>query len=121
MNNIRISVLFLSFLLLFCMCAEEKDEVIRKKLDVILQDDLNAILDGVSTDALLDKPHYTMVEYKSYDEGDYSKLAIVDFYFLKKINMKITRKYRYYKPKGLWDRYFNKYMVISADSNETAN
>jgi len=105
--------ILLPFLLFFCMCFDEKDSVIRQKLDVILKDDMEAILEDVAKEALLETPYFELLEYKKYDEGAYSRLAIVDFYFFNSINMKITRKFRYHKRLGLWDRYYNKYYTIA--------
>jgi hypothetical protein len=103
-------------LLLLCFCAES-DGIIRQKLDVILKDDLEAILEDVAASALLDTPYFELLEYREYDEGAYSRMAIVDFYFLKSIGMKITRKYRYHRRLGMWDRYHNQYYKIAPGEN----
>jgi len=101
------------------MCLQEKDSVIRQKLNVILKDDLEAILEDVAKEALLETPYFELLEYREYKEGAYSRLAVVDFYFLNSINMKITRKFRYHKKLGLWDRYYNKYYMFSPETEET--
>ncbi|MCL2690214.1 MAG: hypothetical protein FWE57_10275 [Chitinispirillia bacterium] len=111
--------LLLPVVLLFCMCLQEKDSVIRQKLNVILKDDLEAILEDVAKEALLETPYFELLEYREYKEGAYSRLAVVDFYFLNSINMKITRKFRYHKKLGLWDRYYNKYYMFSPETEET--
>ena len=105
-------------LLLLCFCAES-EEVIRGKLDVILADDMKAILDGVDSEGLLDEPYFVLLDYRKYDEGAYSRLAIVDFFFLRTVNVKITRKYRYHKRLGMWDRYYNRYYTFTPDTQET--
>jgi hypothetical protein len=100
--------------LLVASC-DESDAVIKGKLDVILADDLVAILDSVSPSALIDKPYYELVSYKEYDEGAYSRMAVADFYFLKPLAgvvKKIRRKYRYHRRMGMWDRYHNKYYTV---------
>jgi hypothetical protein len=101
--------------------VDEKDDVIRRKLDVILADDLEAIVEGVDKEGLLDRPYFELVEYKEYDEAIYSRMAVVDFYFLKSVNVKITRKYRYIRKHGIWDRYYNKYHTFLPETNETQN
>lgn len=106
-------------MLLFCMCFDEKDSVIRQKLDVILKDDLEAVIEDVEKESLLETPYFEMLDYREYKEGVYSRMAIVDFYFLNSLNMKITRKYRYYKKLGLWDRYYNKYYMFFPETDET--
>jgi len=111
--------LLLPFLLLFCMCFDEKDSVVRQKLDVILKDDLEAIIEDVAKEALLETPYFVLLDYKKYNEGLYSRMAIVDFYFFNSLNMKITRKFRYYKRLGLWDRYYNKYYMIAPQADAT--
>jgi hypothetical protein len=87
----------------------ESDNLISQKLEVILKSDLDTIITGVDKSGLLDTPYYKIVSYKSYKEGMYSKLAVVDFYFLKNIKAKIVRKYRYVTSFGQWDRYVNEY------------
>jgi hypothetical protein len=42
-------------------------------------------------------------------------MAIADFYFLRTVSMKITRKYRYHKRLGMWDRYYNKYYQFAPE------
>jgi len=105
-------------ILIIVSCSGESDEFARKKLDTILKDDLSAILEGVSDSALIDNPRYELVFYKTYDEGNYSKKAIADFYFMKKIPVKIVRKYRYHVKSRMWDRYYNEYSFIN-DSAKT--
>ena len=104
--------------LLFCMCIGESEDIVRQKLDVVLKDDLEAIIEGISPDGLLEKPYYEIVLYNSYKEGSYSRLVVVDFFLFKALNMKITRKYRYYRTLGMWDRYYNKYKLISPETDE---
>jgi hypothetical protein len=101
-----------------CSCAEG-DAVIRKKLDLILEDDLAAILEDVSKEALIDKPCFELLEYKEYSEGAYSRMAVADFFFMKPLvgmEKKITRKYRYHRRQGQWDRYFNKYFTVAPEN-----
>ncbi|NLP02210.1 MAG: hypothetical protein GX089_06930 [Fibrobacter sp.] len=111
--------LFIAVIPLTTGCSGESDELARKKLEVILKDDLEAILEGVADTALLPEPYYDLVSYKLYDEGKYSKKAEVDFYFLKSVNVKIVRKYRYLRSKRMWERYFNDYSLLpdKADSS----
>ncbi len=87
----------------------EKESFIRQKLDTICASDLDTIVADLPKEKLRDSVYYTIISYKSYKEGIYSKMAIVDFYFLKDIPMKVTRKYRYYAAMRLWDRYYNVY------------
>jgi hypothetical protein len=105
-----------SILLISC---DESDAVIRGKLDVILADDLVAIVDSVAAAALIDKPYYDLVSYKEYDEGAYSRMAVADFFFLKPfagLEKKIRRKYRYHRRFGMWDRYHNMYYTVAPDT-----
>lgn len=111
-----IKYLIVLFLTLLIGCSEEGKEVVRKKLDVILTDDLKAILEDVPEQGLLDNPCYDLVLYKEYGVGNYSHKAVANFYFLKIPNAKIVRKYRYYRKKGIWERYYNEYS-FSPDSS----
>ncbi|MBN1604373.1 MAG: hypothetical protein JW915_22380 [Chitinispirillaceae bacterium] len=112
----KIGFLFLVFFIVVMQCSKEDKEVVRKKLDVILADDMKAILEDVPDNGLLENPCYDLVFYKEYGSGNYSHKAVVNFYFLKISNAKIIRKYRYYRKKGIWERYFNEYS-FSPDSN----
>jgi hypothetical protein len=106
-------------LAVLCASCAESEEVIRGKLDVILADDMAAIVDSVAAPALMENPRFEVVSYKEYDEGAYSRMAVVDFFFLKPLagaGKKIMRKYRYHRRLGLWDRYHNKYYTYMPDS-----
>ena len=94
-------------------CSSEKEEIAKQKLELILPDDMKAIVGGISADALREKPYYQITSYKTYKKGLYSAKAEVDFYFLKKIDVKIIRKFRYHRSKKMWERYFNEYKYFS--------
>lgn len=100
-------------------CQKEPDELIRKKLEVILQSDLEAITSDIAKEGLLEKPFFKITLYKDYKESFYSKRAEVDFYFLKKIHYKIIRKYRYHRQRQMWERYFNEYKLVPDTSEKT--
>jgi hypothetical protein len=110
----RYALPFTLFALCFC---SESDQVIRQKLDIILADDLEAIVEDMPSESLLDEPYYEILEYRKFREGTFRRLAVVDFYFLRGVNMKITRKYRYHVRLGLWDRYYNKYYTFTPETN----
>lgn len=100
-------------------CQKENDEFVRKKLDSILEGDLKAITEGLPDSSLLDKPYYNITLYKSYEKGLYTKRAVTEFYFFKKLNVRIERKYRYHRSKRMWERYSNEYRYLS-DSTSPA-
>jgi hypothetical protein len=104
------------FAALFSGCSKEGKDVVRKKLDVILADDMKSILDGIPQQGLLENPCYNLVLYKEFESGIYSCKAVAHFYFLKIPNAKIVRKYRYYPQKKVWERYYNEYS-FSPDSS----
>ena len=103
-------------------CSGENEETIRKKLNVICRGDLAAIIDSVTPGELIEKPYYKIVFYKQYPEGKYSNKAVVEFYFLKKVAVKVIRKYRYPVSVRMWDRYSNEYVFThdtsAADSEK---
>lgn len=102
----------------FSSCINEREEIAKEKLKLILPDDLKGIKEGVSADALIDKPYYTITYYNTYKKGLYSAKAEVDFYFLKKLDVKIVRKFRYHRSKKLWERYFNEYRYYSRATDQ---
>ncbi len=108
----------LTFTFFLCFCTES-EEVARTKLDIILEDDMAAIIEDIDPIYLLDEPHYTIAEYQSYEQGIYRHRAEVDFYFLKDSNLRIARKYRYHRSQRLWDRYYNRYKFsFNKEENE---
>ncbi|MBD3320884.1 MAG: hypothetical protein GF350_07320 [Chitinivibrionales bacterium] len=117
MNNNRASCLCILGVLLsvpffFGACGGESESNIRKKLDVILEDDCAAIVEGIPDSSILDSVYYETVEYKKYSKGKYIRKAVVDFYFLRGVAKKIRRKYRYHNEWGKWDRYHNRWISI---------
>lgn len=93
----------------FTGCISEPEGRIKKKLEIILEDDMVAILEGIADSNLLDPTYYDLHLYQEFKGGKYSRKAEVDFYFLKNINTKIVRKYRYHRDYKKWDRYYNEY------------
>lgn len=91
--------------MLFVGCDDGK--MIRNSLDVILDDDLIAVSEGISKDKLLEKPYYKIVEYKAFEDGQFGAKAVVDFYIYRSIKMKIHRKFRFNRSVGKWERYHN--------------
>lgn len=92
-------------------CAFESDRMVKKKLLVILEDDLNAIIEDILPENILDSAYYeidSLIDYRK-ESFKYSKRAVVDFYFLKGVKTKIVRKYRYERVSRKWDRYYNEY------------
>ncbi len=94
-------------------CFRETDEQIRAKLRAILKDDLVAIMEGVLPESLRENPRYEIVEYQRFDIGPYTRKAVVHFYFLKNVEVRIVRKYRYKAGEGKWERYFNEYKFFN--------
>lgn len=109
--KIKVTILFTIFLIIPFLsgCIGEPDSRIRKKLEIILQDDMLAIVEGIADTNLLDSTFYDLRVYKEFEGGKYSRKAEVDFYFLKNVNSIIVRKYRYHRDYQKWDRYFNEY------------
>jgi hypothetical protein len=103
----------LSMLVLNFSCSFESNELVRQKLNLILPDDMKGIVEGIPPNALIEKPHYEISSYKKFKKGMYSVKAEVDFYFLKKVDVKIVRKFRYHRSKKMWERYFNEYRYTS--------
>ncbi len=124
MNWIKISALSLLILVVplsGISCSGESDEAAKKKLEVILEDDLKVILEGIPDTALIEKPYYNLFSYKQYEKGNYSKKAEADFFFMKSVHVKIVRKYRYHRSKRMWERYYNEYGFISENADSAGN
>ena len=100
--------LIVLFLLLFS-CTEVSQEKAVAMLDIILKDDMAAIVDGVDKKYLLDSTYYKIVSIKKYDKSKYQYNAIVDFYFLNDSTYYIERKFRFNREYGKWERYYNEY------------
>ena len=100
------------WIMLTVSCQGERDEFVRKKLDVIIKDDLQAIIADIPEENLREVPSYNLVSYQEYSKGKYSVKAVVDFFFLKNVKVKIVRKYRYEASKRMWERYYNEYEYL---------
>jgi hypothetical protein len=102
-------------------CMQDSETMIRKKLTAILDDDLESLVADIQKENRSDSIYYSLVSYKKYPKARYSRKAVVDFYFFKNIMTKVRRKYRYHRPIGLWERYYNKYHFISDSSTAPDN
>lgn len=98
-------------------CIGESDELIKKKLHVILKDDLKSIINDLPEKSVADSAYYTIELYKNFKELKYKKKAVVNFFILKGVEVKIVRKYRYYKDYRKWERYFNEYRFYTKREN----
>jgi len=99
--------------------CRENDAAARQKLHAILKSDLVAIISDVPKSSLADSLYYSLVFYQTFKKGDYTKKAVADFYFLRGIKVKITRKYRYVKEAGMWERYYNVYTFVEDAGQKT--
>lgn len=118
MKYIKVILFNAIFLFIAVGCIGESDKFIKDKLLVILQDDLETVVNETPKESIEDSVYYEIVLYKEYKEGKYTKKAVVDFFFLKKVKVKIVRKYRYYAQYRKWDRYFNVYKFYDIAKNE---
>ncbi|HUI93453.1 MAG TPA: hypothetical protein VLX68_14495 [Chitinivibrionales bacterium] len=87
----------------------EPDGSIRKKFDAVVASDFKTIVGDLPKESLSDSMFFRIVEYKSFDKGMYSVLAVVDYYYLKDVHVKRTVKYRYVKAARKWERFANEY------------
>lgn len=103
----------LAVMVLFIVsCGRYSNEMAQRDLNIVLKEDLKAIISGLKTDVLLPSPYDTIIELKWYEKSRYSCNAVVDFYFLKDSSYCIERKYRLNKAKKKWERYQNEYKLI---------
>jgi hypothetical protein len=102
---------------LLCGCGES-DELVRKKLGVILEDDLASLVGEMPRESIADSVYYVVTEYKTFPRSRYSALAVVEFFYLKGRPAKVVRKYRYHGSVGLWERYQNVYRFVQQESDE---
>jgi hypothetical protein len=91
----------------------EPDNLVRKKLDVIVAADLKALVDGLPATSLRDSTYSVVVGYTTYKEGMYSVRAVIDFYYLRGVAVKRTVKYRYLTRARKWERYDNEFRFYS--------
>lgn len=92
--------------------------MIEKKLRVIADDDLMHVVGELPDTSLADTTYYSVVSLKTGIEGRYSAKAEIDYFFLKGVDVKMTRKYRYHRRLGMWDRYSNEWRFVH-DSTTT--
>ena len=77
---------------------------------VLVKDDLKSIVNDTPKEHVIDTPYYDITLYEDKKQGKYSIIAVVDYYFYKKVFIKIQRKYRYDSYYKKWERYTNEYM-----------
>jgi hypothetical protein len=93
--------------------AREPDKSIRKKFDTVVAADFKSIVSELPKESLSDSVYFRIVEYTTYEKSLYSVRAVVDYYYLKDVQVKRTVKYRYVKNARKWERYANEYMFYS--------
>lgn len=101
-----------------CGCLKESDTLIKRKMLVILEDDLKSVVQDIKKEGIADSSFFNIVEYKEYKGGTYTKKAVVDFIIFKDIDVKIVRKYRYHSGAKKWERYFNEYKFYDNDNKK---
>jgi hypothetical protein len=101
-------------------CAGESDQLVRRKLEVILADDLASVVMELPANSVRDSAFYRVREYRRFAEGPYAALAVVDFHFLKGDVARMVRKYRYHKWDGQWERYVNEYRLAQDTARSDA-
>jgi hypothetical protein len=109
---IRIAILLITVVMFIGCTPRVSEEKASAQLKVLLDDDLETIIADLKKSDLIEKPYYTINSFSGFDEGKYRYLAEVDYFFLKGVNEKIVRKYRYYLMYQKWERYINEYQKI---------
>jgi hypothetical protein len=97
-------------MVIVCGCSKEPAGEIRKKFDVVKENDLRAIVAEIPRESLADSVYTLVTEYKEFDKGQYRVKAVVDFFYLKGVHVKRSVKYRYVKSASKWERYANDYI-----------
>lgn len=102
-------VCFLLLTALLAGCGGGNRDRMNDRLVRVLDSDLAAMVSETTkgdTSAALAKPYYRVDEYKlTEDNYRFGCRAEVTFFYFKKIRMKQTRKYRYSRIRGEWERY----------------
>ena len=108
------SIALVSAWVLLAGCeGREPDTSIRKKFDTVVAADFKAIVSELPKESLSDSVYFRIVEYTTYEKSLYSVRAVVDYYYLKNVQVKRTVKYRYVKNARKWERYANEYRFFS--------
>ncbi len=110
-NKIICRIMVIMAAALFSGCAES-DELIKEKFDIVIQDDMQSLIEQIPKQSLADSVYFIVQSYDEFDEGMYSKKAVVEFFFLKKNVAKVVRKYRYHAEFRKWERYYNEYKYV---------
>jgi len=97
----------IAFIILLLSGCVSDDPALR--LNNVLKNDLVVILEDIDKDAVLDEPRFEIVEFNSFDEGKFRHLAEVHFYFLRDINVRVVRRYRYNRRHFRWELFHNVY------------
>jgi hypothetical protein len=111
--NFKIGSVWSLFCLVFMIGCSEPGPRIEKKLENILQEDLEYMVAELKADgrdsSILEKPYYKVRDIRLY-KGDSSRIfrsfAEVGFYYLKGVEVCQVRKYRYWTTRRTWDRFY---------------
>ncbi|MBD3392155.1 MAG: hypothetical protein GF418_08760 [Chitinivibrionales bacterium] len=93
-------------------CSGKSEQRIENELRVILDDDLRMVASEISPEHVADSTYYDISMFNEYEQGTYRWKAVVEFFFLKDVNVKMVRKYRYHRKLKKWERYFNQYQFV---------
>jgi hypothetical protein len=104
--------LFAGVLLMTGCEGKEPDAGIRKKLDAVIVSDFKEIVSDVPRTSLADSTFFRISQYTAYMKSIYSVLAVVDYFYLRDVQVKRTVKYRYVKNARQWERYDNEYQYF---------
>ena len=111
MKITKMCFLLIAFIILLVACTPKvPEDVARMRLKPLLQSCLDTITAGIDTSAILETPRFEIREFRSFDEGQYQYLAVVDFYFLRDIPKKIVRRYRFNRNRLIgWELFGNEW------------
>jgi hypothetical protein len=95
----------------FSGCNTELPSEIRKKLNIVTDNDFKAIINETPKKSLADSLYFRITEYKEFNKGQYRVRAVVEYFYLRDVKVKRAVKYRYVKKAGKWERYANDYIT----------
>ena len=98
---------------LTCQLLDEPESVRLTKLDSICKDDLSSLVDELPDSSICDSVYYSIVELNKFANGTFIRRAVVDYFYLKNVAVKLTRNYRYHRHLQRWERYSNTYVFLS--------
>jgi hypothetical protein len=100
----RRAAVLLAALCLAWGCGAD-DRVARRSLEAVAKAELTSFVNELPPANQPTAPYFEIVAFEPGKKGRFSVKAVVDYYYLKNVTVKLTRKYRFVRWGQRWEPY----------------